>query len=65
MILGTEYWMILNTCHRIKAQDEKGHKNHLCCEEADGEGEDQTDVVVRQDDHLNWAIDIQGQRKIH
>ena len=56
-ILDTGYWILdtglLDTCHCVKAQYEKGHKNSLCCEQADGEGEDQADVVVGQDDHLN------------
>ena len=43
----------LHTCHCIKSQDEEGHEDSLCCEQADGEGEDEADVVVGHRDHLN------------
>ena len=52
--LDTEYW-IRDTCHCIKTQDEKGRKDSLCCEKADGEGEDHSDVVVGHRDHLGLA----------
>ena len=48
--------MILDTCHCIKPQDEEGHEDSLCCEQADGQGEDQTDVVVGHGDHLDLEI---------
>ena len=56
---------LMDTCHCIKSQYEKRHKDRLCCEQADGEGEDQADVVVRQDDHLNWAILNIGNRQMY
>ena len=45
-----------DACHCVKSQDEEGHQDGLGGEEADGEGEHQPDVVVRQDHHLTMMM---------
>ena len=45
-----------DACHCIESQDEEGHQDGLGGEEADGEGEHQPDVVVRQDHHLTMMV---------